>query len=303
MNPVVKDPYETLGVAKTASADDIRQAYRRLAKKLHPDLHPGDKTLEDRFKDVSIANALLSDAAQRKRYDEGEIDASGTEKPPPSYYRDHAANSAHAYENPSGFQDFAGADDLFAEIFRRQGQSARKQRGADLNYRLTIEFLEAVLGATKRIVLPGGGSLDVQIPAGITEGKTLRLAGKGAPGQAGGQGGDALIEVSILAHRDFTRVGNDVHLELPLTITEAVLGASIRVPTAHGAVMVRVPKGSNTGSVMRLRGKGVITARTSGDEIITLKVMLPLDADPALEKFLTDWKPHLSYDPRKAMTS
>ena len=299
----MKDPYEILAVARTASSDEIRKAYRNLAKKLHPDLNPGNKLSEERFKEISIANDILSDAVKRKRFDSGEIDALGAEKPRQQYYKDYAAEAAagHAYENPSGFADFADGDDVLAELFRRQARQSRPARGVDLHYRLTIEFLDAVVGASKRLTLPDGGTLDVTIPPGIQEGQTLRLRGKGAPAPGNGEAGAALVEISIKPHLFFTRHGDDIHVDLPVTLGEAVLGARIKVPTPMGPVIVAVPKGSNTGSMLRLKGKGVSRRSGHGDELIKLKVMLPLGSSPELETFLTNWAPGTSYDPRKDM--
>jgi DnaJ-class molecular chaperone len=301
----VKDPYEILGVARTAAPDDIRKAYRRLAKKLHPDLNPGNKESEDRFKEVAGAYDLLSDPDKRQRFDSGEIDASGSERPRQRFYRDFAAEApaGHPYENHSGFADFPEADDILAELFRRQAREARRARGPDLHYRLSIEFLDAVNGATKRLTLPEGGSLDVTIPAGIQEGQILRLRGKGAPSVGVGETGDALVEISINPHRFFARHGDDIHIDLPVTLTEAVLGAQIRVPTPRGPVVLTVPKGSNTGNVLRLKGRGVPRRNGHGDEFVTLKVMLPPAPNPELEAFLSNWAPGTSYDPRQDMQS
>jgi DnaJ-class molecular chaperone len=302
----VKDPYEVLGAARTATPDDIRKAYRRLAKKLHPDLNPGDKQAEARFKEVTAANDLLSDPDKRQKFDSGEIDASGAERPRQQYYKDFAGGGAGAgspYENSSGFADFADGEDLFAEVFRRQAGQARRTRGADLHYRLAISFLDAVDGATQRLTLPDGGSLDVTIPAGIQEGQTLRLRGKGAPARGEGESGDALVEIAINRHSFFIREGDDIHIELPITLSEAVLGARVKTPTISGAVMLNVPKGSNTGAILRLKGKGVARRGGNGDELVKLKVMLPSEPNAELEAFLSTWAPGSNDDPRKDMVS
>jgi len=297
------DPYEILGVARNAAPDDIRKAYRRLAKKFHPDLNPGNKDAEERFKEAAQANDLLSDPDKRKRFDAGEIDASGAEKPQQRYYKDYAAEAPAGgpYENRSGYADFAGGDDLFAELFRQQARQQRRAPGADLHYRLEVGFLDAVNGASKRITLPDGGTLDVTIPAGIEDGQTLRLRGKGQPSAGEGPAGDALVEISIAPHRFFIRTGDDIHLELPVTLAEAVLGARVKTPTPSGAVMLAVPKGSNTGTVLRLKGKGVPRRGGHGDLLVTLKVMLPQQPNPELETFLSTWAPGPGYDPRREM--
>ncbi|MFM9843726.1 MAG: DnaJ C-terminal domain-containing protein [Dongiaceae bacterium] len=299
----MRDPYEILSVEKTASADDIQKAYRRLAKKLHPDLNPGNKEAEESFKEVATAYGLLSDPDKRRRFDSGEIDASGAERPRERFYRDYAGDAAAggAYENPAAFADLADMDDLLAQILGRQARQARRGRGADLHYRLAIDFLDAVNGATQRLTLPEGGILDVTIPPGIHEGQLLRLRGKGAPAPGGGDPGDALVEISIRPHRFFTRHGNDIHLDLPVTVAEAALGARIKVPTPSGPVMLAVPKGSNTGTILRLKGKGVPGSNGPGDQLVKLAVMLPDQPDTELETFLANWKPGERYNPRRDM--
>jgi DnaJ-class molecular chaperone len=298
----VKDPYEVLGVERSASADAIQKAYRKLAKKLHPDLNPGNKESEERFKEVSAAYDLLSDADKRARYDRGEIDASGAEKPRQHFYRDFAseAPAGHAYENYSGFADFADSDDILSELLRRRANVHVRARGADVRYELPIEFLDAVTGAVKRLTLPEGGTLDVTIPAGIENGQVLRLRGKGRAGLGEGEPGDALVEITIKPHHLFTRDGNDIHIDLPITLSEAVLGGRVNVPTPTGPVTMTVPKGSNTGTVLRLRGKGVMRRDGGhGDELVKLKVMLPERLDPELEAFVAGWQGGKAYDPRR----
>jgi len=304
------DPYTILGIARDASADEIRKNYRRLAKKLHPDLNPGNREAEQKFKEVTAAYDLLSDPDKRARFDRGEIDASGAERPRQRYYRDFADadDGAHRYTSDSGFADFAdfgdaeGMEEVLSELFRRgaRGRSFR-DRGSDVRYRLAIDFLDAVNGATKRLTLPDGAVLDVTIPPGTREGQVLRLRGKGEPGQGDGGAGDALVEIAVLPHPYFSRKGDDIHLELPVSLSEAVLGAKVQVPTPDGAVAMKVPKGANTGMVLRLKGKGV--PRRSGgrgDEYATLKVMLPPKPDPDLEAFVAKW-PGNNYNPRQSM--
>lgn len=295
----MKDPYEVLGIDRTATQDDIRKVYRRLAKKLHPDINPGDKAGEARFKEITAAYDLLLDEDKRRRFDAGEIDATGAERPRQQrFYKDFAGTGeGAAYENRSGFADFADTDDMFAELFRRQ----RRARGADLHFRLPIDLLEAVNGATKQVTLPDGGSLNVTIPAGIEDGQTLRLRGKGAASGGEGEPGDGLIQVLVRPHRFFVREGGDIHLELPITLKEAVLGAKVRTPTPTGSVMLTVPKGANTGTILRLKGKGVTKAGGRGDELVKLKVLLPEPSDPDLEAFLTGWAPRTDHDPRGSM--
>jgi DnaJ-class molecular chaperone len=300
------DPYSVLGVKKDASAEEIQKAYRKLAKKLHPDLNPGNKQAEEKFKGVTAAYDLLSDPAKRARFDRGEIDEQGTERPRQRYYRDFAegAGGDHPYTGESGFADF-GSDDILSEIFGRAGRGGRanlRMRGQDTHYRMEVDFLDAVNGAQRQITLPDGSELKVTIPPGTADGQILRLRGKGGPGIGGGPPGDALIEIAVKPHRIFTRKGDDIHVELPISLTEAVQGGKIQVPTPTGVVTMTIPKWANTGTVLRLKGKGVPrSGGARGDEYVTLKVMLPEKPDPELEKFVASWSAGKAYNPRQAM--
>jgi DnaJ-class molecular chaperone len=290
------DPYATLGVKKDASQADIQKAYRRLAKNFHPDLNPGNTAAEDKFKEISAAYDLLSDPNKRARFDRGEIDASGTERRRQQYYRDFADQEGwSAYTNNSGFADFgdfAGSEDILSEIFGRAGRAGRRRRGQDVRYQLDLSFLDAINGGKQSLVLPDGTTLDVNIPPGTRDGQILRLKGKGRPAVGNGPPGDALIEVSVLPHPYFIRKGDDIYLDLPISLKEAVLGAKVRVPTPSGTVTVAVPKWSSTGRVLRLKERGVPRSDGSkGDQYITLRLTLPRKPDPQLEKFVAKWQP------------
>ncbi len=304
------DLYALLGVGKSASEDEIRAAYRKLAKANHPDLNPGNKDAEQRFKEIATAYAILGDTTKRKRYDAGEIDETGEEKPERKFYR-HYAESEPGFKYEAGGADFSGFEDLggiFADLFARSrtgsgpsGQAQHRARGSDVSYRLTLDFLDAVNGVRKRIELPDGRSLNVTVPPGVEDGQLLRLSGMGEPGIAGGPPGHAVIEISIQPHPRFKREGNSIKSVLPITLGEAVSGASVRIDTVSGPVDVRVPKGSNTGTVLRLRGKGVPDRQSSqrGDHLVELRVMLPEHHDADLERLVQEWESNHPYDPRK----
>jgi DnaJ-class molecular chaperone len=299
------DPYTTLGVEKDATQDDVQKAYRRLAKKLHPDLNPGNKVAEDKFKEVTAAYDLLGDPDKRGRFDRGEIDASGTERPRQQYYRDFADQDGwSAYTNNAGFADFgdyAGAEDILSEVFGRTGRASRRRRGQDVRYHLDLSFLDAINGGKQSIVLPDGTTLDVNIPPGTRDGQILRLKGKGRPAVGEGPPGDALIEISVLPHPYFTRKDDDIYLDLPISLKEAVLGAKVKMPTASGAVTAAVPKWSSTGRILRLKGRGVPRPDGSkGDQYVTLKLVLPQKPDPQLEAFVAQWQPEAD-SPRQFM--
>ncbi len=294
------DPYEALGVKKNASADELQKAYRRLAKKFHPDLNPENKKAEQQFKEVAAAYELLSDPEKRARFDLGEIDAHGAERPRRRNYRG-ANGDASDYASGPGFAGFAGFDgeDIFAEMFR-SARSGGARRGRDVRYELELDFLDAVNGAKRSLRLPDGSTIDVTIPPGVRDGQVLRLRGKGTPGAHGA--GDALIELRVAPHPFFRREGNDIRLEVPISLKEAVLGGKIKVPTPSGAATVTVPKHTNTGKVLRLKGNGVPGPGGSrGDQYVTLKVVLPEKPDSKLDEFVAGWNPSSSERPRKRM--
>lgn len=296
----MSNPYEVLRVSATATADEIQKAYRKLAKKLHPDLNPGDKAAEDKFKEVAGAYDLLSDPEKRKRFDAGEIDETGAERPQHQYYRDFSGGDYGPYANSGGFADFGEGDDPFAELFRRSAQARANRHGQDMHYRLSISFVESITGGEQRLTLPTGGTLDVKIPAGIVDGKMLRLKGKGGPGIGAGHPGDALIEIEVRPDPRFTREGDDITIEVPISLTEAVLGGKIRVTTPTGDVTMTVPAGSNTGSKLRLKGKGAPKRDGErGDEFVLLKIVLPKSTDPALEQFVSNWEAGRTFNPRE----
>ncbi len=312
------DLYKALGVAKTATTDEMRKAYRKIAKSSHPDLNPGDKAAEARFKAAQAAWDILGDTEKRARYDRGEIDATGQENRQQQFWRRYAdAGEGGRYKSESGFADFADVSDIFSDLFGRTGGAGgagsnargerfrprgQETRGQDRRYHLEVDFLDAARGTTRRITMPGGATLDVSIPPGVQDGTVLRLKGKGGtgggPGVGGGQAGDALVELAVRPHGRFAREGDDIVLELPVTLDEAVLGARIEVPTIGGRVQMTVPKGSSSGDVLRLKGRGIKGKGGAGDQRVVLKVVMPERVDAELEKFLKGWRETNRYDPR-----
>jgi DnaJ-class molecular chaperone len=299
-------PYEVLGVKPDASADEIRKIYRKLAKQFHPDINPGKPEAEARFKEISAAYDLLSDSDKRARYDRGEIDETGAERPPRGYYRSQAEGAQGWRYQPEGEMDLSDLEDLFA-AFGSAGRGRRgdagagyRARGADRHFTLTVDFVTAATGGKQRLSLAPEEWLDVTIPAGVEDGQVLRLRGKGSPGFGGGTAGDALIEVHVAPHPLFRRDGDNVLLELPVSLAEAVLGARVSVPTVTGPVTMTIPKESDTGRQLRLRGKG-IQKKNPGDGIVTLKVFIGQSSDPELAAFLEKWAPQQPFDPRQGM--
>jgi DnaJ-class molecular chaperone len=288
------DPYATLEVARTATPDEIKRAFRRLAKELHPDLNPNSPAIARRFRDVAAAYDVLSDEGKRRDYDR-QVDAA----------RAAADRQAAWRASTAGANAF---DDNFDSFFKPSGRTANQRRerpadafwrGGDIHQSLRISFVEAALGTRKRIQIADRRVLDVAIPAATLDGQTLRLKGQGTPGMLGTTPGDVLVEIAVEPHPLFSRKDHDIHMALQVTVPEAVLGASVIVPTIHGTVQLHIPKGSNTDTVLRLRGKGVPMADGgAGDQYVTLKVVLPPNDDRDFAKLVEQWAKRRAYTVR-----
>jgi DnaJ-class molecular chaperone len=307
------NPYEVLGVKKTASAEEIKKAYRKIVKESHPDLNPGDTAGEERFKAAAAAYDLLKDPEQRARFDRGEIDAQGQERPEAHFYRGYAGAQDNPYRSGQPFDETEDLSDFFAD-FMRNARDARggaghghmhgfHADGADVRYRLEVPFMDAALGGSTRITLPDGSNLEVQIPRGIGDGQTIRLRGKGGTPIGKGRPGDALITISLAPHKIFTREGDTVRVVLPITIDEAILGAKVEVPTISGPVKLTIPRGASSGQVLRMRGRGIAPRgrEQRGDQLVELKIVTPPRIDEELASFMESWRRKHAYDPRKGM--
>ena len=317
-----------LGVAPSASDADIRAAFRKLAKQYHPDRNKDDKKAEEKFKEVSAAFDIIGDADRRKKYDRGEIDEQGRERAPFNYRQWSGPGGQGPGAGPgagpggpfagSGYSggfankgDFDDLGDIFADLFGRgragagagahgPGPQPGAMRGRDLKYRLDVDFFDAVKGAKKRVTMPDGRSLDISIPAGVEDGQTLRLRGQGEPGVSGGAPGDAYVDVAVKSHPLFEREGDDIHIEAPISLKEAVLGGKITAPTIAGDVAITVPKNSSSGAVLRLKGRGVAReGKSPGDQYVKLKIVLPEGGDAELEDFVRNWSGGAADAPRK----
>lgn len=291
----MKDPYEVLGIKRNASADDIKSAYRKLAKEFHPDLNPDDPIVEQRFKEISQAYAILGDKQRRAQFDRGELNADGTQR---------AKRGFGGGFRGGPFADGGAAEDIFNDLFRRRAGGARtrtvEMRGKDVNYSVRVAFLDAATGTKRRVNLFDGKNIEVAIPAGTADGQTLRLRGQGMPGMGGGEPGDAFIEVQVDPHRFFERDGDDIRVEIPVTLAEALLGGKITVPTISGQVSLTVPANSNTGTTLRLKGKGIKRpGGNAGDQFVRLRVMLPENPDKKLVDFVKEWSKDFDHDVRK----
>ena len=318
----MRDPYEVLGVPRSASAAAIKSAFRKAAKKHHPDSNKGDPKAAERFAELNTANEILGDEDKRKQFDRGEIDAEGK----PRFQGFSGGGDPRGRAGPGGFESYtfrsggggpggAGAGGSFEDILNSMfgGAAGRAARGGggntyefdtggigldlDINAALTVSLEDAVNGAEKRVRLPTGKELNVKIPAGVTEGQQIRLRGQGETAQ-GHKPGDVLITVNIAPHPFFKVDGSDLRVDLPITLYEAVLGGKVRVPTLGGAVELSIPKNTSSGRTFRLKGKGLPKAGGSGDLFVTTKIILPDGNDAELEQLMQKWRDGHPYNPR-----
>ncbi len=311
----MRDPYEILGIAKTANETEIKKAFRTLAKKHHPDKHAGDAAAQKRFQEISGAYDILGDKQKRAQYDAGAIGADGNPKgfdPRQGGFRQgNPFGGGFGGGGGPGARDFhfsfddapggaTGFEDIFADLMgggrRAKGAQGRAAKGEDFAAAVTVSFAEAAGGGTRRVMLQNGEQIDVKIPAGVKDGQVVRVKGRGGGGGRGGPNGDILLTVSVAPHPFMTRDGNDIRMDLPVTLKEAVLGAKVPVPTLTGTVSLSVPPNSNTGTVLRLKGKGIAANDGPGDFYVRLVVTLPEKPDESLRGFVQGWSP--DYDPR-----
>lgn len=328
----MRDPYEVLGVSKSADEAQVKSAFRKLAKKLHPDANKHDPKAASRFAELNAAYEILGDDKKRKAFDSGEIDAEG--KPRFRGFEGFGAQPGGGGRGPhfetfqwgsDGFQrGGAGAgrgggfEDILRDMFGGLGGATRARGGGsaqfepeefaqhqppparDLEAAMSISLEDAARGATKRLHLPTGKEIDVKIPAGLTSGQQIRLKGQGYPSPwNGGVTGDAIITVTIAQHPIFTVDGNDLRLDLPVTLYEAVLGAKVRVPTLDGAVQLAIPADTSSGRTFRLKGKGLQSKSGTGDLLATVRISLPDESDSELKELMRKWRDSKTYNPRK----
>jgi DnaJ-class molecular chaperone len=315
---MMRDPYEVLGVAKTAGEAEIKSAYRRLAKRFHPD-QSKDPRAKERFAEVNNAYEIVGDAKKRGAYDRGEIDAEGKPRAPQfegfdGFGRRSGARAGGPDVHNFSF-DFGGGAfssgrgggfdaDVLSELFGGRGARSRAaQRGEDVVASVTVPLAMAVGGGSVRVALPTGKTLDVAVPAGVEDGKSIRLRGQGRPGTRNGPPGDAIVTVHYAPHPLFKVEGRDLKFDLPITLYEAVLGANVRAPTLGGEVEVSIAPGASSGRVLRLRGKGLpATAdQPQGDLLATLRIAMPPGADADLTRLMKRWRDDKPYDPRAGM--
>lgn len=332
----MKDPYQILGVKKSDDQAHIKKAYRKLAKDLHPDRNPDDEKVADRFKEVSAAYSILGDKDKKAQFDRGEIDAGGAQQNPfasggspfgsggspfgggggpfggagqggdfEDIIRQFSQGGAQRGQGDGQFRQQAGGGG-FADMFgfgRGGGQGAKTGRrsplkGSDALYTLEVDFIDAVKGSSKRLKLKNGKTVDVKIPSGVKHGQQIRLAGQGDKGLPGAKKGDAMIEIKIIPHKYYYRDADNIYMDVPITIDEALLGGTLSIPTIWGAVKMKIPEGTSSGTKLRLKGKGVHRGKVKGDQYISLNIVMPEKLDKELKTAIEKWRERHGYKVR-----
>ena len=308
----MRDPYEVLGLAKSASAAEVKSAFRKLAKKFHPD-QSNESRAKERFAEIGSAYEILGDEKKRGAYDRGEIDAEGKPRAPQFEgfgfgRRPGAGGEFHGFNFDVGGDPAARAGfeaDILSELFggRMGGRSRASSRGEDVAVSVNVPLAMAAGGGSTRVALPTGKTLDVAIPAGVEDGKQIRLRGQGRPGARNAQAGDAIVTIHYAPHPLFKVEGRDLKLDLPITLYEAVLGAKVRTPTLSGDVEIAIPPGTSSGRVLRLRGKGLPASgeAPAGDLLATLRIAMPAQEDADLTALMRRWRDEKPYDPRAGL--
>ena len=337
----MKDPYQILGVKKSDTEAHIKSAYRKLAKSLHPDRNPDDEKIADRFKEVSAAYSILGDKDKRAQFDRGEIDAGGAQQNPfagggnpyggggggpfggagqagdfEDILRQFTQGGGRAQgggqaggQGGAQFHAQNGGGGGFADMFGfGRGAKPKQQRrsplkGSNALYKLEVEFVESAKGTSKRLKLKNGKTVDVKIPAGVKQGQQIRLSGQGEKGLPGTQKGDAMIEIIVKPHDFYYREGDNVYLDVPVTIDEALLGGSLSIPTIWGAVKMKIPEGTSSGTKLRLKGKGVHRGKVKGDQYISFNIVMPEKVDDDLRKAIEGWRERHGYKVRENFKS
>lgn len=297
-----RNPYQVLGVKVNATQEEIKKAYRALVKKHHPDLNPGNKQIEAKFKEISHAFDQIGTKEARAKYDRGETDeaqyqnANAKHAQWSSYYNTHKNHDRYSHSFADTFEN----EDFFEHLFggSRKHKFRTQEINEDVHYQMDISFSDSILGTEKVITLSNGKNLKLKIPPGIMSGTKLRFKGQGNADIEGIPPGDAFVQINVIPLEGWSRIGNDIEMELPISFMEAILGADVSVSTLHGPVMLRIPPGVSTGTKLRIKGKGIITNESQGNQIVRLKIIMPKKPIPELQNEIKKWSGKFDYNPR-----